>query len=75
MEKNSTVSVMAANGLLQSAVFLIPVFNCLGQQTENFRVIAFDLPFNPVFNGILGIDFLEQCGAVIDIKRATITVD
>ncbi|BAU15514.1 hypothetical protein LEP3755_60730 [Leptolyngbya sp. NIES-3755] len=68
------ISIMAAGGMIQAPTLQVPSFHCLGQQVENFRAIALDLPFNPLVNGLLGVDFLDRCGAVIDIKKSEIRV-
>lgn len=68
------ISIMAAGGVIQAPTLQVPSFNCLGQQVENFGAIALDLPFNPLVNGLLGMDFLERCSAIIDIKKSEIRV-
>ncbi len=69
-----TVSIMAAGGILRSPVIAILEFNCLGQAAINFPVVAMNVPFNPVFNGILGMDFMTRYRSVIDLQKAEITL-
>jgi predicted aspartyl protease len=66
------VAIMTGNGIIQAPVVSVPLFNCLGQQVQNFAVVAINLPFNPLTNGLLGMDFLYWCGALIDVKKAEI---
>lgn len=47
-ETTRKIPIMAASGIIQAPVIQVPVFNCLGQQIENFPAIALDLPFNPL---------------------------
>jgi predicted aspartyl protease len=69
-----TVSIMAAGGLLRSPVISVLEFNCLGQAVTDFPVVAMNVPFNPVFNGILGMDFMTRYRSVIDLEKAEITL-
>jgi predicted aspartyl protease len=69
-----SVSIMAAGGVLRSPVIDVLEFNCLGQQATEFSVVAMNLPFNPVFNGILGMDFMKRYRSVIDVEKAEIIV-
>jgi predicted aspartyl protease len=69
-----TVSIMAAGGILRSPVIAVLEFNCLGQIATDFPVVAMNVPFNPVFNGILGMDFMTRYRSVIDLEKAEITL-
>ncbi|WP_013324681.1 retropepsin-like aspartic protease [Gloeothece verrucosa] len=53
---------------------VVPVswFNCAGQLIENFEVVAFDIPAGLQVNGLLGMDFLLSCRAVISLAQAEI---
>ncbi|WP_019499377.1 TIGR02281 family clan AA aspartic protease [Pseudanabaena sp. PCC 6802] len=72
---NRRVAIMAAGGMMQPPVVNVPFFNCLGQQVENFSVLALNLPFNPLVNGLLGMDFLKHCGATIQIRESKIILE
>jgi predicted aspartyl protease len=74
-DSNRRVAIMAAGGMIQPPVVSVPLFNCLGQQVENFSALALNLPFNPLVNGLLGMDFLEHCGATIQIRESRIILD
>jgi predicted aspartyl protease len=71
---NKQISIMAAGGVIQAPAVQVPTFSCVGQQIQDFSAISLDLPFNPLLNGLLGMDFLQHCGAMIDIKKAEIRV-
>jgi predicted aspartyl protease len=73
-EPNQTVNIMAAGGILRSPVIAVLEFNCLGQTATDFPVVAMNVPFNPVFNGILGMDFMTRYPLVIDLDKAEITL-
>jgi clan AA aspartic protease (TIGR02281 family) len=73
-DSTKRVSISTANGLTQAPTLEINRFNCLGQSIENFSVLALNLPTNAVISGLLGMDFLECYGAVIDTKKAEITI-
>lgn len=71
-QSSKRISIMTGGGVIRAPMSEVPRFNCLGLQTENFTVLAVDLPFNPLVSGLLGMDFLERCGAVIDVRKAEI---
>lgn len=47
-------------------------FNCLGQFFDDFDVIAYQLPNRLQVSGLLGMDFLTRCQAVISVARGEI---
>jgi predicted aspartyl protease len=71
-DRGQTVSIMAAGGILRSPVIAVLEFNCLGQVAIDFPVVVMNVPFNPLFNGILGMDFMTRYRSVIDLEKATI---
>jgi predicted aspartyl protease len=71
---HQTVSIMAAGGILRSPVIAVLEFNCLGQVAADFPVVAMNVPFNPIFNGILGMDFMTRYRSVINLEKAEITL-
>jgi predicted aspartyl protease len=68
------ITMMAAGGIVQSPIVIVPEFQCLGRSLKNFRAVALNLPFNPLVNGLLGMDFLQACKAIIDLEKSRITV-
>jgi aspartyl protease family protein len=71
-QPRTKVSIVAAGGVIQVPVVAVPWLNCLGQRVENFPVVVLNLPLQTFTNGLLGMDFLNQFGAVIDTKRGVI---
>ena len=63
------IAIVAAGGLMQVPVVRIPWFSCLGQRVEDFPVVALDLPSNAFTSGLLGMDFMQRCGIVIDTAK------
>ncbi|MGK7944949.1 MAG: retropepsin-like aspartic protease [Microcystaceae cyanobacterium] len=53
-------------------VIQVSWFNSMGQFIENFEVIAYQLPTQLQISGVLGMDYLTQCKAVIYVHRAVI---
>ena len=52
----------------------VPWFSCLGVRKENFPVVALNLPGTALVNGLLGMDFLKESQAIIDVVKAEILV-
>ena len=67
--------IVTANGAIDVPIVTIPWFNCLGIKVENYPVVALDLPVNSFTDGLLGMDFLREVGAVIDTAKAQIIVN
>ena len=66
--------IVTANGALDVPIVTVPWFNCLGRVRENYPIVALDLPVNSFTDGLLGMDFLKEVGALIDTAQAQITV-
>lgn len=64
--------IISARGKLLAPVVRIAWLNCAGQLMENFEVLAYDLPRNLGVDGVLGMDFLVGCGAVISAAEARV---
>ncbi|MBI4657411.1 MAG: retropepsin-like domain-containing protein [Verrucomicrobia bacterium] len=69
-----TVRIVAANGILVAPVVKVPSFNCLGAKIDDFPVVAHTLPTETLVDGLLGMDFLSRCRAVLDVHGASIRV-
>jgi predicted aspartyl protease len=67
-------TIQTASDRLTVPVIAIPRFNCLGKQIDDFPIVAIPLPINSYAKGLIGMDFLRLCGAIIDIDRAEILV-
>ncbi|MBE9048108.1 clan AA aspartic protease [Pleurocapsales cyanobacterium LEGE 10410] len=67
--------IVTANKIITVPIIAVPSFNCLGVERENYPAIALDLPANSFTDGLLGMDFLYQIQAVIDVAKAEITIN
>jgi predicted aspartyl protease len=70
-----TLTMIAAGGSLPAPVVRLHWFNCLGNQLEDFPVLAWNLPRGINTSGLLGMDFLSRTKAVIDVSSGTITLE
>lgn len=68
----STIRIVTASGIIISPVVKLSRFNCLGAEFKNFPVVAHTLPSGTFVDGLLGMDFLNHVGAVIDIQRRAV---
>jgi predicted aspartyl protease len=73
-EQDRKVSVIAAGGVIQVPLVKVPWFSCLGNQIDDFEVLGLDLPRSAEMDGLLGMDFLTQMNAIVDIKALEIRV-
>lgn len=69
------IAITAASGIVQAPRLKIPLFSALGRSAVEYDVVALDLPTSAGVDGLLGIDFLELCGATIDVKRSQIAIE
>lgn len=67
-------TIVAAGGVISVPIVAVPWLNCLGIEKENFPVVALNLPVGALVNGLLGMDFLKESQAVIDVVKAEICV-
>lgn len=65
-------TIVAASGVITVPVVAVPWFNCLGHQKENFPIVALNLPVRSYQLGLLGMDFLREIKAVIDVAKGEI---
>lgn len=72
-QSNEAVRLFSANGIILAPVVRLSWFNCLGQTLKNFPVVAHTIPSGIPADGLLGMDFLSSCGAVISIADAGIS--
>ncbi len=66
--------VTAAGGILHVPIMEIAWFNCLGTKLQAFQAIALDLPHSAGTDGLLGMDFLTEIGAIVNIEKMQIIV-
>ncbi len=69
-----TTTIVAAGGAIRVPIVAVPWLNCLGIEKENFPVVALNLPGTALVNGLLGMDFLKESQAIIDVVKAEILV-
>jgi predicted aspartyl protease len=69
------VKVVTAGGIIQAPIVILPWMNFLGQRFEQVPVMAHTVSFGTFTSGLLGMDVLRRCGAVIHTRRAVIQLD
>jgi predicted aspartyl protease len=63
---------VSVSGIVIAPVVVVAWFNCLGQTIKEFPIVAHTIPSGIYFDGLLGMDFLTQCKAVISVAEAKI---
>jgi predicted aspartyl protease len=72
------VEIETANGVIETEVFEVNSFASLGQIKDKFQIQVYDFLAHGVFsdyNGLLGLDFLEEKKFCIDTHLNTITLN
>jgi predicted aspartyl protease len=64
--------MVTASGIIVAPVVRVSWFHCLGQRVEDFAVAAYTLPPGVFVDGLLGMDFLLHCQAVIAVESGAI---
>ncbi|MDJ0597074.1 MAG: retropepsin-like aspartic protease [Pleurocapsa sp. MO_226.B13] len=67
--------MVTANGAIAVPIIVVPWFNCLGIKRENYPVVGLDLPASSFTDGLLGMDFLTEVKAVIDVAKREIRLE
>ena len=73
-QPSQTTTIVTASAIVKMPIVPVPWFNCLGVRKENFSVVAMDLSMGSFANGLLGIDFLREEKAIIDIFQGEISL-
>ncbi len=71
------VSIETGNGIIEAYVFLVRSFTALGITRKDVEICTYDFGAHDVhsdFDGVLGLDFLDQFKVCIDFKRSEITL-
>jgi hypothetical protein len=71
------VEIETAIGIIETEVFEIGSFSTLGQIKKNFQIQVYDFLAHGIYsdyNGLVGLDFLEEHKFCIDLKLNTITL-
>jgi predicted aspartyl protease len=69
-----SIAITAASDIVRGKIFEVPQFSALGQTIEKFRVVGFNLPKSTDMDGLLGMNFMQSCGAIVDTGKACITI-
>lgn len=67
-------NILTANGRITAPVVSVPWISCLGDRIDQFPILACALPASTFIDGLLGMDFLTRCRAVIDVYKSEIQV-
>lgn len=68
------IRVPTGGGIIEAPVVAVTWFSCLGQRVENFSIVAHTLPATTFVDGLLGMDFLSRCRAIISVGEAQIHI-
>jgi predicted aspartyl protease len=71
------VPLEAASGVIDSYVFRINRFSCLGITVENMEICAYDFYSHHVlseFDGVLGLDFFKKRTFCINLEKEFILI-
>jgi hypothetical protein len=69
-----SITITAASGIARGKIFEVPQFSALGQTIERFRAVGFNLPKSVDADGLLGMNFMRNCKAIVDTGNAYITI-
>lgn len=67
-------TMLTATGRINAPIVPVPWINCFGDRVEQFPILACALPSSTFIDGLLGMDFLSSCCAVINVEQAEIYV-
>ncbi len=67
-----SITITAASGIVRGKIFEVPQFSALGQTIEQFRAVGFNLPKSVDTDGLLGMNFMRNCKAIVDTGNAYI---
>ncbi len=74
VDSREHVRIVTGSGYVVAPLVKIPRFECLGSKIHGFKIVAHTLPPESAVDGLLGMDFLRKCGAVINISAGTVEV-
>ena len=72
-----TVEIETAKGVLEAYLFILPTLTVLGITRKNIEICCYDFFSNHIFadfDGVLGLDFLDQNRICIDFRESVITI-
>lgn len=65
--------IITGQGKIYAPIVRVAWLNSVGQLVENFPVVGHTIPGGLGVNGLLGMDFLTHCRAVISVGDAAIS--
>jgi hypothetical protein len=72
-----TVELETGKGILEAYIFKVPLLEAIGISRKNVEICSYDFFTNHIFtdfDGVLGLDFLEDNKICIDFPKSIITV-
>jgi predicted aspartyl protease len=66
------IRIHTASGLIIAPTVKVVWFNSLGNKIPDFSIVAYTVPFTTLVDGLMGMDFLQRIGAVIDTANGEI---
>lgn len=69
-----TVTLMTGSGTAAASRITIDKIEALGQERQNFEIVAHTMPPEARIDGVLGLDFFEECVLTLDFKKGEITL-
>ena len=73
-----TAQIETASGFIDSYIFKVAEFSCMGVTKRNIDIAAYDFFAYHLladFDGVLGLDFFNEHKFCVDFKRSLITLD
>ena len=71
------VEIETANGVIETEVYEVRFFECLGLVRENFQVQAYDFLAHGIlsaYNGLVGLDFFKGTDFCVNLNDNTISI-
>ena len=71
------VEIETANGVIETDVYEVKSFSCVGIKRDNFQIQVYDFIAHGIFsdyNGLLGLDFLDGLNFCINTVKSEITI-
>jgi hypothetical protein len=72
-----TEPIETASGVINTLIFNVSEFSCLGIKRRNFEISAYDFLFYGIvseFDGVLGLDFFKGVKFCIDMENNVISI-
>lgn len=71
---SESVEITTGSGIERALEIVVSNFSALGQERDNFLVLAHDLPPSTGVDGVLGLDFFRGQNLNIDFRNGLITL-